>query len=217
MLIKHTLSLSIDGRPQTKETLTAEAEKNGVGFGESYLAIALVKETDYLSGDKTNISDDQFDTVLENSPNTLIDMAASSAIRDIAVCAEVLKEQITQNLDRRSFLKGVLWWTKYIREKEVGDLDKVHAGQAIAEYMRGAAETVFEDFESTDPEKQEALLKSISAGIEALEKRDDAIDKLSEALHNWIDEDKMWGKYSDDDDVYELLPTHSRERGVPTQ
>jgi hypothetical protein len=147
--------------------------------------------------------------LVESDVNKLIDIAACSAIRDIAVRSEVLKEQVRQDPERLKFLKGVLWAVKYIREGELAERHKIPAKKRkkLDELLKAPDNDQWlENLENADHDTQEALLASMGASMAAFERSEGVTDSLYFALGEWADTDDLWGgHYTDDEDMYSLF------------
>jgi hypothetical protein len=197
MINKRLLTLMIDGVPQTNEDLLAEAAKDGVAFGSTYLSEALSIEVEHLYNDQQLFCAKQVDELIYTEIDALIDMAAYQAIRDLAVGAAVLKNQIAQNPARADLLKEMLFDIKRTGEKEKIQFKEIRAKYDLGEYIFD-----LDSLKSATPTVQTAAFELLKAGAEGYAQREDISDKLETAFDAWIDEDKIWGKYSETEDVF---------------
>jgi hypothetical protein len=151
----------IDDVVQTESDFIDAADNGGVGHGGQLLAEAIF---DVISC--ANAEEEYFGAALKTViPNleSLIDIAAGEAIRDIAVRATILKKQLKTS-DRYNKIMSLLEGAK--------DQKRVHIPD--------------------DP------CANLLIAFKKLDFYEEDVSELATLLQEWIEEDKIFGKFSED-------------------
>lgn len=168
----NNVKVYINEQEQTEKLLDESADVLGVGHGGILLAEAMVEEVRQSVYEETYPAG-TFENWLVNF-DELIDIAAGTAIRDVAVRAAVLKRQLalTSDNDKRS--------------NELAELLR------NMPWIRGVSRYG----------KDNSVESAIFSGLDEQERLDNMVSEVQTLLQKWIELDNIEGVYSEDVTLY---------------